>query len=84
MVVFPEKPVNRSGVNINVWQIKYRTPDDDSWQTIKLPINATSKSFNFSSPGLYEVEVTAVDEVEEIVSFPKQETYCECIPYQKI
>ena len=76
VVEFPQKPT-RPGYT--AWQINYRTPDHDYWKYSKFPIDSNSESLNFSTLGLYEVEVVAINENDGILSNPKRKTFCECI-----
>ena len=76
MVEFPQKPT-RTGYS--AWHINYRTPDHNYWKYRRLPIDNNMESLNFSSPGIYELEVTAIDEEEGIVSIAKKKTFGECI-----
>ena len=76
VVEFPQKPT-RPGYT--AWQINYRTPDHDYWKYSKFPIDNNSESLNFSTLGLYEVEVVAINENDGILSHPKRKTFCECI-----
>ena len=76
MVDFPEKP-SLSGLSFTEWQIKYRTPINESWQYLRLPISALVDNLTFSFPGFYEFEVTAVDPVEGVESVAKVASFRE-------
>ena len=78
MIEFPDMPFNRP--YFTEWRIKYRTPDDTAWQyerrLIKDLVGNKSVVMNFSSPGSYEFEVSAVDKEEAITSVPLARSFC--------
>ena len=82
IIEFPERPINRP--YFTEWRITKRTPDDAAWQSerrlIKDLADRESTVMNFSSPGLYEFEVSAVDKEESIVSIPMSGSFCKSHP----